>query len=61
LANTSRKYRLPLGPHPVIGVAATWDRLNSSCDASSGASPIAGVSMSSDQPPSGRMHGYPAS
>jgi hypothetical protein len=24
MANTSRRYRAPLGPHPDIGVAATW-------------------------------------
>ena len=29
MANTSRRYPAPLGPHPVIGVAATWARWNS--------------------------------
>src|SRR5215471_5897787 len=40
LAKTRRRYRLPLGPQPSIGVAATWARLNSRWDASSGVRPM---------------------
>ena len=57
LANTRRRYRSPLGPHPFIGVAATSDRVNSRCDASPADSPMLAQSMSSDHPPSGRRHG----
>ena len=61
LAKTRRRYRPPLGPQPSIGVAATWARVNSRRDASPGVRPMLRVSMSSDQPPCGRTHGYPAS
>ena len=61
LAKTRRRYRRPLGPQPSIGVAATWARVNSRLDASPGVRPMLRVSMSSDQPPCGRTHGYPAS
>jgi MFS family permease len=57
LANTRRRYRAPLGPQPSIGVAATLPRCSSSREASPGVSPSGPVSISSDQPPSGRTTG----
>jgi Uncharacterised MFS-type transporter YbfB len=57
LANTRRRYRSPLGPHPVIGVAATSDRVKRRCDASPADRPRLAQSISSDHPPSGRRHG----
>lgn len=56
-ANTRRRYRAPLGPQPSIGVAATLPRCSSSREASPGVSPSGPVSISSDQPPSGRTAG----
>ena len=44
-----------------MGVAATFPRRISRSDASAGVSPSGRVSISSDQPPCGRSHGYPSS